>query len=150
MTNRSFRAGSLDHVELFVPDRYEAAAWYSATLGLEILTDFEFWAGADGSGPLMISSDGGRTKVALFEGQPLAGATPVGYIRMAFGTDGPSFLHFLETLPERTIHNRHGQRLTADQVVDHDRSWSIYFNDPYGNPLELTTYDYAEVAEALG
>lgn len=148
MNVQPFRAGSLDHVELFVPDRYEAAAWYAAVLGLEIVEAFEFWAEGEG-GPLMISSDGGRTKVALFSGRPQAETEPVGYIRMAFGTDAAGFLHFLRTLDEQTIHNRDGQRLTADQVVDHDRSWSIYFTDPYGNLLELTTYDYEAVATVL-
>ncbi len=131
-----------------MPDRYKAAAWYAAVLGLAILRDFEFWAEDDG-GPLMISSDGGQTKVALFEGQPQAGRDSIGYIRMAFGVDGAGFLRFLQMLGEHTIHNRDGERLTPDQVVDHDRSWSIYFNDPWGNPLEVTTYDYDAVATAL-
>jgi catechol 2,3-dioxygenase-like lactoylglutathione lyase family enzyme len=29
---------TIDHVELFVPDRHEAAAWYRSVLGLEVLT----------------------------------------------------------------------------------------------------------------
>ncbi len=148
MTTLPFRVAALDHVELLVPDRYEAAAWYEAVLGLTIIRDFEFWA-VDEGGPLMISSDGGRTKVALFEGQPQAGRDSIGYIRMAFCVDAPGFLRFLETLGEQTIHDRNGKRLTAEQVVDHDRSWSIYFNDPWGNPLEVTTYDYDAVAAAL-
>jgi catechol 2,3-dioxygenase-like lactoylglutathione lyase family enzyme len=44
----------LDHVELFVPDRYEAARWYQRVLGLEIVREYEEWA-ADPRGPLMIS-----------------------------------------------------------------------------------------------
>ena len=30
--------------------------------------------------------------------------------------------------------------------VDHEVSWSIYFEDPDGNPFEITTYDHAALA----
>ena len=36
----TFRALQIDHVELFVPDRYEAAGWYQRVLGLEILVEY--------------------------------------------------------------------------------------------------------------
>ena len=36
----AFRVLQLDHVELFVPDRHEAAEWYKRILGLEIMTPF--------------------------------------------------------------------------------------------------------------
>jgi catechol-2,3-dioxygenase len=45
--------------------------------------------------------------------------------------------------------SRSGQPLSAADVVDHDKSWSIYFNDPYGNPFEITTYDYETVRQQL-
>ena len=57
----------IDHVELFVPDRYEAARWYERVLGLRVVPEFEPWA--TGGGPLMISTDEGNTKLALFEGR---------------------------------------------------------------------------------
>lgn len=147
--DNTFRAGSLDHIEILVPDRYEAAEWYGEMLGLEVLAEFEFWAGQDGSGPLMMSSDGGQTKLALFVGEPLGEHHPVGFQRVAFRVTGPDFLRFWSLLSVRELHNRHGDRVLANQVVDHTRSWSIYFCDPYGNPLEITTYDYDEVAEAV-
>ena len=53
-----FEVQQIDHVELFVPDRYEAARWYQEVLGHEIIPEFEFWA-EDENGPLMISSNGG-------------------------------------------------------------------------------------------
>ena len=28
------------------------------------------------------------------------------------------------------------------EIVDHDIQFSIYFEDPYGNPYEITSYDY--------
>jgi len=30
--------------------------------------------------------------------------------------------------------------------VDHEVSWSIYFEDPDGNPYEITTYEYDALA----
>ena len=58
----TFQVDQLDHVELFVPNRHEAAAWYRRVLGLEILSEYEFWA-ADPRVPLMVSSDAGNTKL---------------------------------------------------------------------------------------
>jgi hypothetical protein len=34
-------------------------------------------------------------------------------------------------------------------AVDHGLAFSIYFCDPYGNRLEVTTYDHAHVRERL-
>ena len=62
-----FRVLQIDHVELFVPDRREAADWYQRILGLEVVPEYQEWAAVPG-GPLMISSDDGNTKLALFEG----------------------------------------------------------------------------------
>ena len=76
---------TLDHVELFVPDRHEAAAWYSR-LGLEIVEECRAWA-EDPRGPLMISSDGGVTKLALFTGQPQGARETSGFHRVAFAVD---------------------------------------------------------------
>ncbi len=130
------RVDQIDHVEIFVPDRYEAAEWYARTLGLEIVRDFEFWA-TEG-GPLMIASRGAGTKIALFEGEPQGERPSVGYRRTAFRTDGESFLEFVrerERLPDCSV------------VVDHGKAFSIYFHDPWGHPLEITTYDCEAVAK---
>ena len=61
-----FRVQQIDHVELFVPDRYEAAKWYEQALGLEIARDYEFWA-KDPGGPLMIMTADGATKGSRWE-----------------------------------------------------------------------------------
>lgn len=145
----TFQVRQLDHVELYVPDRYAAAKWYEAVFGLTILREFESWANADGSGPLMISSDGGATKLALFQGEG-PGTRPItGFLRVAFAVDGAGFLEFVARLDQHELINRQGERLTARDVVDHQMAWSIYFSDPYGNPFEVTTYDYDHVRDAL-
>ena len=40
----TFRVSQMDHVEMFVPDRYLAAAWYQDVLGLTVLREYEDWA----------------------------------------------------------------------------------------------------------
>ena len=144
----TFQVRGIDHVELFVPDRRAAAEWYRRVLGFEILRDFEFWS-EDAGGPLMISPDGGRTKLALFEGPPAGRAREeVGIRRIAFATDGAGFLTFLKRLDSIELDDARGGRITADRVVDHDAAFSIYFVDPWGTPLELTTYDVDAVRNA--
>jgi catechol 2,3-dioxygenase-like lactoylglutathione lyase family enzyme len=69
MQDDGFAVDQIDHVELFVPDRYQAAEWYRRVLGLKVVAEYEHWA-SDPRGPLMISSDGGHTKLALFQGTP--------------------------------------------------------------------------------
>lgn len=139
---------SIDHVELFVPDRRKAAQWYETALGLRVLPDFEFWA-ENPQGPLMISSDGGRTKLALFQGEPLEAPPGTGFRQVAFCASGQDFLDFLDGLEKMYLSNERGERLTAEHVIDHQKSYSIYFVDPYGYRFELTTYDYPFVSNGL-
>jgi len=139
----------IDHVELFVPDRYEAAKWYQRVLGLEILPQYEHWA-SDPGGPLMISSDGGDTKLALFEGTPQGSRQTAGFHLVAFRMDAEGLLDFLHRLDSLELTDHRGRRVTAALLSDHDAAWSIYFNDPYGHRLELTTYEYAEVKMLRG
>jgi catechol 2,3-dioxygenase-like lactoylglutathione lyase family enzyme len=148
MTESSFQVDQIDHVEFFVPDRHRAAAWYDRVLGLKILPDCEHWA-ADPHGPLMISSDGGRTKLALFQGQPQAARETAGFHRVAFSVRAADFCRFLDLLPALNLTTHEGLVVTADQVKDHSGAYSLYFCDPYGHRLELTTYDYAETSERL-
>lgn len=86
----------VDHVEVFVPNRQEAASWYQRVLGLEIVPDYGEWA-ADPRGPLMIASDDGRTKLALCEGQPQGPRPTAGVHLVAFRVDGRGFVEFLRT-----------------------------------------------------
>ncbi len=69
--------------------------------------------------------------------------------RVAFGTDTAGFHSFLERLGTLGLTDRDGDPISADDVVDHDLSYSLYFTDPDGNPLELTTNDHGAVAAEL-
>ncbi len=135
-----FEVQQIDHVELFVPDRREAAAWYERVLGLLVVPEYAEWA-EDPRGPLMISPDGGSTKLALFAGTPRGDRETAGFHLVAFRTDGPGFRAFLDRLETVEVPSERGGRLTPDQVRDHGKALSIYFRDPWGHRLELTTYD---------
>ncbi|WP_331236018.1 VOC family protein [Natronorarus salvus] len=137
-TRTPIERASIDHVELFVPDREEAAAWYEATLGLTPAPELEAWA-ADG--PLMLSGDDGATLLAVFEGEPTGDREPTGYRRVAFRVDRETFRSFVDSLPALPVSDADGEPIRHEDVVDHDLSHSIYFTDPYGNPFEVTTYE---------
>ncbi len=144
----SFRVRQIDHVEVLVPSRYEAAQWYQRVLGLEILSEYHDWA-TDPRGPLMISSDGGSTKLALFEGQPQGRRPTAGFHLVAFRVDVEGFIAFLRRLQHLQLKDHRDRLVTADSVVDHEKAYSIYFVDPYGHRLELTTYEYEATQTAL-
>lgn len=143
-----FRVDQIDHVELFVPDRREAAAWYERILGLAVLPQYEHWAENPG-GPLMISSDGGSTKLALFQGTSQGQRETAGFHRVAFRVDAENFVRFLARLPQLGLIDDRGRRVTANLVTDHGRAFSLYFCDPSGHRLELTTYDYDDAKERI-
>lgn len=133
----------IDHVELVVPGRYEAAAWYADVLGLSVIGELEAWADPP-SYPLMGSSDGGRTMLALFHGTP----DPTGGVydrRIAFRTDGSSFVAFVARLDAVPGVEPTG----VDDVVSFGRAYSVFFTDPHGSPLEVTTSDHETVARHL-
>jgi catechol 2,3-dioxygenase len=142
MTAFSF---TLDHVELFVPDRSQAAEWYARVLGCRPVPGTEEWA-RHPQGPLMVSPDGGRTKLALFAGDPPGARSAAGFHRVAFRLDGAEWLAFVARLPELGLQ----ERSAAARVVDHTGAWSVYFTDPYGHHLEVTTYDAEMVRQARG
>jgi len=147
MLTEMFTVLQIDHVELFVPDRYEAARWYERVLGLRIVPECEAWAA--GGGPLMISSDEGSTKLALFEGTPDASTHAAAFRRVAFRVTADGFAEFLRRLPELALLDSRNRPVVRDSVVDHQLSYSIYFNDPWTHQLEVTTYEYDDVSAGL-
>jgi catechol 2,3-dioxygenase-like lactoylglutathione lyase family enzyme len=139
--------GRIDHVELLVPDRYEAARFYKAIFGFEIRRDLEFWA-QDRNGPLMISPATGGPKLALFDGEPPTSTNSGGFRRIAFGVSGADFFRFaehLKTLEPPVI----PKRIAPSAMIDHRASFSIYFVDPFGYRFEITTEDHEFVRERL-
>ena len=140
MISENFRVIQIDHVELFVHDRQVAAAWYESVLGLVPVPEAARWA-EDPEGPLMISPDHGKTMLALFQGTPQGKQPTAGFHRVAFRVDAKGFLTFLDRIKE--------MKIGPSRIRDHDQAISIYFDDPYGHHLEVTTYEPAGVRPFL-
>lgn len=135
----------IDHVHIEVADRNVAADWYARVLGLVRHAELAEWAD-DPMGPLILATPSGTPTLSLFarEARPPSRDTTI-----AFGVTGAGFLDFVANLDALGLSHTSGRPLTRTDVVDHALSWSIYFVDPDGNRLELTTYDYGFVAGAL-
>ncbi len=88
----AFRVEQIDHVELYVPDQYEAARWYKDVLGFEVLPAYEHWASE--GGPLIISCAGGASKLALFKGEVRSSDRTSWYRRVAFRVTGQASSNF--------------------------------------------------------
>ncbi len=127
---------TLDHVEFFVPDRTEAAAWYARVLGCVPVPGTDHWA-AHSDGPLMVSPDGGRTKLAIFAGAPQGNRATAGFHRVAFRLGTEEWADFVARIAELGL----VEDGRPARVVDHKGARSVYFTDPYGHRLEVTTYD---------
>lgn len=122
----------IDHIHVFVADRPAAEQWYARVLGLRRLAPLEFWA-PDG-GPLTLGNASGTIHVALFERPAAAKCRST----IALATSAEGLLAW-----ERHLAKTLGKELP---LVDHQVSWSIYFDDPDGNPFEVTTYDYVALS----
>ena len=132
-----FAVAGLDHVHVYVRDRTAAARWYGAVLGLRRDRRFAAWAREVG-GPLTLTAADGVTHVALFEDDRRAGHGTT----VALRTDGEGFVSFSKRSARLALFDKR-RRPAAPRLQDHEQSLSLYFNDPDGNPVELTTYEVA-------
>ncbi len=117
---------NIDHIHIFVTDRKAALEWYKNVLGLKPVKNLLFWSN---TGPLTIGNEEGSVYIALFKGEPNNNKSVV-----AFNTSGKEFINWYKKINDVADCNI--------EVVDHSVSFSIYFQDPYGNPYEITSYDY--------
>jgi catechol 2,3-dioxygenase-like lactoylglutathione lyase family enzyme len=125
---------SLDHIALAVRDVAASAAWYADVLGLKRV-HAEVW----GDVPTMMSAPNG-TMIALFparaetggDAPPPPGGRGPRFLHLAFRTDRAGFERAREDLAARGI---------AFHFQDHTVAHSIYFRDPDGHELEITTYE---------
>ena len=81
------------------------------------------------------------------------GALPPGRAKghgstVALRTDGAGFLAFSKRAQRLPLFDKRRRR-SAPRLQDHDQSLSLYFSDPDGNPVELTTYDVIAARLAL-
>jgi len=120
----------IDHVALAVRDVEETAKWYADVLGFEQRYE-GMWDGI----PTFIGK--GNTAIALFPARngDSKSSAHIGKIRMlhlAFRANHDGFLAAQEELKRRGI---------EFEFQDHEISHSIYFRDPDGHHLEITTYE---------
>ncbi|HXD58932.1 MAG TPA: VOC family protein [Thermoleophilaceae bacterium] len=116
-----FRVQGVDHVAFGVADQRASEAFYRDVLGLERAHE-----GAWGDTPLAMMAEHGG--MALFK----EAGRGNGFRHMAFRVDRENFELAREDLREAGI---------EFEIEHHHVSESLYFVDPDGNRLELTTYD---------
>lgn len=113
----------LDHVALRVSDRDASAGWYERLLGLRSVHE-DVWERV----PVMLVGRA-ETGLALFQARPGGRA---GFAHLAFRVTPEQYASAKEILAAEAI---------AFEEQDHTVSRSLYFRDPDGIELELTTYD---------
>jgi catechol 2,3-dioxygenase-like lactoylglutathione lyase family enzyme len=138
----SFRVQGIDHVELNVPDRDQAAAWYERHLGLEPRGRW------DEPGPVMVACPDG-SMLAFFRGDPRGDRSTVGFHRVAFRVDAEGFVAFRARVQDDPVCDAAGGSRAHLEVVDYESALSVYLHDPWGYPLEVTTYDVTAARNLL-
>ena len=125
-----FEIDALDHVALSVRDVARSAQWYSDVLSFKRLHE-DKWNGI----PIFVGN--GNAAIALFPASEEIGSgspdrAAVRTLHFAFRTDCENFSRAQDELKKRAI---------AFEFEDHDISHAIYFHDPDGHKIEITTYE---------
>ena len=118
----------IDHIAMGVRDIERSAKWYIDVLGFERVHE-GMWNGV----PTFIGK--GNTRIALFPASQEAKPSTHREVRMlhlAFRADRENFMAAQRELQKRGI---------KFEFEDHEISHSIYFRDPDGHELEITTYE---------
>jgi catechol 2,3-dioxygenase-like lactoylglutathione lyase family enzyme len=125
-----FELEGLDHVALAVRDVERSADWYVEVLGFE--RRFQgMWEGV----PVFVARD--KTAIALFpagsdQSNSSLSRQRYGILHLAMRANRANFIAAQQELTKRGI---------AFHFQDHEISHSIYFRDPDGIELEITTYE---------
>ena len=125
-----FELEGLDHVALGVRDVERSADWYVEVLGFERRYQ-GMWNGV----PVFVVRD--KTAIALFpagtdQANPSRSRPRNSMLHLALRADRKNFVAAQRDLTSRGI---------AFHFRDHEISHSIYFRDPDGIELEITTYE---------
>ena len=121
----------IDHVAMSVSDVERAAQWYIEVLGFKRLHE-GMWDGV----PVFIGR--GTTALALFpiraNERSISDRGGIRMLHLAMRANRKNFLAAQEELKQRGI---------RFEFQDHEVAHSIYFRDPDGYRLEITTYELA-------
>lgn len=125
-----FKLDGLDHVAMTVRDVKASVAWYGEVLGLGRRHE-NVW----GDVPAFVVS--GTTGLALFpvrgdDPHPPPGSDTLSIRHVAFRANREEFEKARRTLKEKEI---------KYEFQDHQIAHSIYFHDPDGHQIEITTYE---------
>ena len=125
-----FKIEALDHVALSVRDVERSAQWYAEVLDFKRLHK-DKWNGI----PVFVGNR--DAAIALFPASEEVGSASddraaVRTLHFAFRADRENFLRAQDELKKRAI---------AFDFQDHEISHSIYFRDPDGHQIEITTYE---------
>ena len=125
-----FELEGLDHVALAVRDVERSANWYVEVLGFERRYQ-GMWNGV----PVFVAR--GKTALALFprgnnHTSPSQSRELDGMLHFALRANRKNFVAAQRDLTSRGI---------AFHFQDHQISYSIYFRDPDGFEIEITTYE---------
>ena len=124
-----FSNQGLDHVAIGVTDVARSADFYRDVVGLQ--RAHEAW-----DVPVVMAAEGSGVAIFPHDLHPGSGdqaAVPsIRILHVAFRVDRPGFEAARTELDEREVETR---------FSDHGISHSIYFADPDGHQLELTTYE---------
>jgi catechol 2,3-dioxygenase len=123
----------IDHIHIYVTDKQVATKWYQQHLGFHPVNELAIWNTQHG--PLTLANQSKTVHLALFEVEKFE---PIKVI--AFATTGEGLLAWHHYLSEQGLLKR---------SVDHQLSWSLYFDDPFGHNHEITTHDVALVRQSL-
>jgi catechol 2,3-dioxygenase-like lactoylglutathione lyase family enzyme len=134
-----------DHIAFSVPDLEAAERWYVETLGAEVVSRYNW--GGDTAHPVPPHEDIriGQHVVSLFLGEPLDASPSPRLFHYAFNCRSMEELDtWREYLQSRGVVYRGPMAHPGFGAV------SLYFNDPWGTRLEITTWlaDF-ETAKAL-
>ena len=119
----------IDHVALAVSDVERSVQWYVDILGLErqhegMWNGIPVFAGKGNTGIAFFPARGGDSKSAPHNN--------IRMLHLAFRANRENFLEAQQELKTRGI---------KFEFQDHEISHSIYFRDPDGHELEITTYE---------
>jgi catechol 2,3-dioxygenase-like lactoylglutathione lyase family enzyme len=121
----------IDHAAISVRDLNQAVEFYTGVLGLK-LTRREYQKPG-----IEYFLDCGTSLIGLIQGDPAQGVHPlagdgVGGNHIGFRVHSRDFDAAVETLKARNV--------TITFMKKREKSWSVYFCDPDGNKLEITSW----------